>query len=298
MPGESRTAVLAALAGNLLITVSKFVAAALSGSSAMLSEAIHSLVDTGNDVLLLYGISRSQRPATAAHPFGNGHELYFWTLIVGVLVFGLGGGMSLLGGVRKIVDPHPVEDAALSYVVLGVSALFEGASFFFGWRAFRLERRGRGIIETILRSKDPTTFSLVLQDGVAPAGLVLAFLGIWGIIALVRPWLDGAASVAVGLLLCVVAWVMVRESRGLLVGEGAEPGTVEAIRALTLALRDVERVGRILTLYLGPGDVMLVIELRLHGQMEVGKMRERLSELKRSIQATYPGVRHVFYSVD
>ena len=298
MAGESRTAVVAAVVGNLLISVSKFVAAAISGSSAMLSEAIHSLVDTGNDVLLLYGMHRSRRPATASHPFGNGHELYFWTLIVGVLVFGLGGGMSLIGGVRKVLEPHPVGDAMLNYAVLGVSALFEAVSFVFGWRAFRIERRGRGIMETIVRSKDPTTFTVVLEDGAALVGLAIAFLGIWGSLAFDLPWLDGAASVAVGLLLCAVAWVMVRESRGLLVGEAAEPATVEAMRALIVGLPDVERVGRLLTLYLGPGEVMLVVEVRLRDDLELTRVRERLAALERDVRAAFPRVRHVFYSVN
>src|SRR4051812_27240296 len=164
MAGETRQAVIAAIAGNVLIAAAKFVAAALSGSAAMLSEAFHSLVDTGNDVLMLYGMRVSRRAPDMEHPFGYGHELYFWTLVVGILFFALGGGMSIVTGVMHIAQAKPPEDVGWGYAVIAAAMLFEGGSWWYGLKAFRAERRGRGIVETIRASKDPTRFSVLLED--------------------------------------------------------------------------------------------------------------------------------------
>jgi cation diffusion facilitator family transporter len=294
---ESRVAVLAAIAGNLAIAVCKFVAAALSNSSAMLSEAIHSLVDTGNGGLLLLGMKRSRLPADPDHPFGHGHELYFWSLIVGVLIFGLGGGMSIVNGWRHILSPEPLADVSLSYIVLGVSAVFEATSWAFAWKAFAVERRGRGIVETILRSKDPTSFSVLLEDSAALLGLVFAFAGIWAASTLGIPWVDGAASIAIGILLCGVAVVMVNESRKLLVGEGVEKATLEGIRTIARADPAVEHVGRLLTMYMGPDEVMLVMEIRFRSNA-VTDIRPAIGRLKRAIQEKYPKIRRISFDAD
>jgi cation diffusion facilitator family transporter len=295
---ESRRAVVAAIAGNLAIAISKFVAAAFSGSAAMLSEAIHSLVDTGNGALMLVGMARSQKPADADHPFGFGHELYFWTLMVGVLIFGLGGGMSIVTGILHIRSDKPLEDLALNYGVLGMAVVFEGTSWWFGWRAFRVEARGRGVFETISESKDPTTFSVLLEDSAALVGLVFAFLGIFVGSAMGWPWLDGAASVLIGLLLCVVAAIMVNKSRALLVGEGVSRATLDGIRALTLADSCVAEVGRLRTLYFGPDEVMLVMELHLHDDTDVVEMREALGRIKKGIREKYSKIKRVFFDVN
>src|ERR1043166_3068913 len=154
MAGESRQAVLAAVAGNLPIAGTKVLAAGFSGGPAMLSEAIHSLIDTGNGVLMLYGMHRSRRPPDEQHPFGYGHEFYFWTLVVGILVFALGGGMSILAGISRIAAPRPAENLAWNYAVLACAALFESVSWYYGFKAFRAERRGRGVFETIRGSKN------------------------------------------------------------------------------------------------------------------------------------------------
>lgn len=297
MASESRTAVIAAIAGNLAIAVCKAVAAGFSGSAAMLSEAIHSLVDTGNGALMLLGMARSKRPADADHPFGSGHELYFWTLMVGVLIFGLGGGMSIVTGVLHIRAGHPVEDLFWNYAVLGVAVVFESVSWWFGWRAFSAERHGRSIVETIVDSKDPTTFSVLLEDSAALLGLVVAFVGIflgnlWGL-----PWLDGAASIVIGLLLCTTAYIMVNESRALLVGEGVSKATLEGIRKLVCADPAVESVGRLRTLYLGPEEVMLVLEMHMRDDAEMTELRETTARLKRAIRGKYPKVRRVFFDV-
>ena len=297
MASESRKAVVAAIAGNLAIAISKFAAAAFSGSAAMLSEAIHSLVDTGNGALMLVGMHRAKRPADADHPFGSGHELYFWTLMVGVLIFGLGGGMSIVTGVLHIRSASPVEDLALNYSVLGIAAVFEGTTWWFGWRAFNTERRGRGIIETIVDTKDPTTFSVLLEDTAALAGLSVAFAGIFVGSTFGITWLDGAASIVIGVILCLVAAIMVNESRALLVGEGVSRATLDGIRAITLADPAVEAVGRLRTLYLGPEEVMLVMEMRLRDDADVTELREATARVKRAIREKYPKIRRVFFDI-
>jgi cation diffusion facilitator family transporter len=292
---ESKVAIVAAVAGNLAIAVSKFVAAAFTGSSAMLSEAIHSLVDTGNGGLMLFGIKRSQRPPDHEHPFGHGREIYFWTLIVGILVFAVGGGMSIYEGATHIRHPAPPGDPAWNYAVLGVAALFEGISWYFGWKAFRKELRGRGVLETIVATKDPTNFAVLLEDSAALLGLLFAFLGVFLGRWLGMPALDGAASIVIGGLLCLVALVMVRESKGLLVGEGAERATIENIRAMVGADPAVARVTRLLTLYLGPEEVLLTIALNFHPATQATEIRHAVARLKRAIQDRYPRIRHIFF---
>jgi cation diffusion facilitator family transporter len=294
MAKESRVAVIAAIAGNLAIAASKLFAAAITGSAAMLSEAIHSLVDTGNGGLMLYGMHRSKLPADEMHPFGHGHELYFWSVIVGVLIFGLGGGMSIVSGWRHIAEPADLGDPKWSYVVLGASAFFEGVSWFFGWKAFRAERRGRGVVETVIVSKDPTTFAVLLEDSAALAGLVFAFAGVWASTSLGIEWVDGAASIMIGLLLCAVAGVMVNESRKLIVGEGVEPRTLRTLHEIVAADPAVVHVGELLTLYLGPDEVLLVVELRFRSGDTID-VRGAIARLKHAIQGKYPRIRRVLF---
>jgi cation diffusion facilitator family transporter len=294
MAGESRQAVLAAVAGNLAIAATKFLAAAFSGSAAMLSEAIHSLIDTGNGVLMLYGMHRSRRPPDDQHPFGYGHEFYFWTLVVGILVFALGGGMSILAGISRIAAPRPAENLAWNYAVLACAALFESVSWYYGFKAFRAERRGRGVFETIRGSKNPASFATLLEDSAALGGLALAALGIFLAERLAAPWIDGASSVAIGVLLCVVSLVMVIESKGLLVGEGMEKRTLAQLRAMVQADPAVEQVAKLTTLYLGPEDVMLAIELRFRAGTPISDVRAALARVKRTIQGSYPRIRRIY----
>jgi cation diffusion facilitator family transporter len=297
MASDSRKAVIAAIVGNLAIAASKFAAAAFSGSAAMLSEAIHSLVDTGNGALMLVGMHRSKKPADPEHPFGFSHELYFWTLMVGVLIFGLGGGMSILTGVVHIRSGHGIEETAWNYAVLAIAMVFESVSWWYGWRAFRGEMNGRGIFETIMDTKDPTTFSVLLEDSAALIGLVVAFLGIFLGNLLGVPWLDGAASIVIGLLLCVTAAIMVNESRALIVGEGVSKATLDGIRAILVADKDIESVQRLRTLYFGPEDVMLVMEMRMRDDTEVGEVRQATGRIKRAIKAKYPKIRRVYFDI-
>src|SRR5690349_7686905 len=195
----------AALAGNAAVAATKFAAAWWTGSAAMLSEAIHSVVDTGNQLLLLYGLRRAARPTTPEHPFGHGLELYFWTFVVAILIFGVGAGVSVIEGVEKIQHPHPVEDVIVNYVVLGLSLLFEGATWWVAFRAFRQEARRGGLLAAVQRSKDPTVFTVLLEDSAAVAGLFIALVCLLIAQALDMPVLDGVASVLIGLLLAGTA---------------------------------------------------------------------------------------------
>ena len=296
--GESKTAIYAAVAGNLAIAVTKFVAAAFTGSSAMLSEAIHSVVDTGNGGLMLYGVRRSRRAPDFEHPFGHGRELYFWTLIVGVLIFAVGGGMSVYEGIMHVMRPAPSENAAWSYAVLGFAAVFEGISWFFGWKAFNAERGHRGIVEAIHVSKDPTSFSVLLEDSAALAGLVVAFAGIFLGRAFGLPRLDGAASIVIGLLLCAVATVMVYESRGLLVGEGLDRESVKSLRALVEADPAVESVQHLYTVYQGAHEVLLAVELHFRDALSAVGVRQAVARLKRDIKARHPDIVRIYFGAE
>ncbi|HEV2834164.1 MAG TPA: cation diffusion facilitator family transporter [Pyrinomonadaceae bacterium] len=295
---KSKTAIYAAIAGNVAIAVTKFVAAAFTGSSAMLSEAIHSVVDTGNGCLMLLGVRKSRRPPDSDHPFGHGHELYFWTLIVGVLIFAVGGGMSVYEGIMHILHPTVPDNPVWSYSVLGVAAAFEGTTWLFGWKAFNVERGRKGILETIHDTKDPTSFTVVLEDSAALVGLVFAFLGIFLGRQLQMPSLDGVASVSIGLLLCGVAVLMVYESKGLLIGEGLDRQELESIRGLIQGDPAVERVRHLHTMYLGAHEVLLTIELRFHSDITALDVRRAVRRLQEVIQSRHPDVSRIFFGAE
>lgn len=298
MAADSKTAIIAAIVGNVAIAITKFVAAAFTGSSAMLSEAIHSIVDTGNGGLMLYGIHSSHKPADEQHPFGHGRELYFWTLIVGVLVFGIGGGMSAYQGVTHILHPATLEDLSWNYIVLALAAVFEGTTWYFGWKAFGAERRGQGIFETIHTSKDPTSFSVLLEDSAALLGIVIAFIGIFLANQLNQPRLDGVASVIIGILLCCVATLMVYESKGLLIGEGVDAKTLRSLREIIEADPDVAHVHHLHTIYQSPQTVTLVIELRFDDAISATDIRTAIGRLETSIRARHPEIKHVFFGAE
>ena len=295
---DSVFAIYAAIAGNVAIAITKFVAAAFTGSSAMLSEAIHSTVDTGNGLLMLLGVRKSRKPPDADHPFGHGHELYFWTLVVGVLVFAVGGGMSTYEGIMHILHPRIPENPIWSYATLGVATVFEGTTWLFGWKAFSSERGRRGVLQTIHETKDPSSFTVLLEDTAALLGLVFAFLGIFLGRQFELPYLDGVASVVIGLLLCGVAVLMVYESKGLLIGEGLDPQSLKSIRALVETDPAVERVRHLHTMYLGPHEVLLTIELSFDSKLSVGEMRGAIRGLVASIRSQHPDVKQVFFGAE
>lgn len=295
---KSQFAIYAAIAGNVAIAATKFVAAAFTGSAAMLSEAIHSVVDTGNGGLMLLGLYKSRKPSDSDHPFGHGHELYFWTLVVGVLVFAIGGGMSVYEGILHILHPVEIENPVWSYAVLGIAVVFEGATWLAGWKAFSVERGRRGVLQAIHETKDPSSFTVLLEDSAALLGLAFAFVGIFLGRQLGLPYLDGVASVVIGLLLCAVAVLMVSESKGLLIGEGLDAETLKTVRKKVADDPAVERVTALYTLYLGPHEVLLTIELRFHSHISALEVREAVRRLQKGIQSCHPDIKRIFFGAE
>lgn len=247
-----RTVVNAALFGNAAIALAKFVAAAVSGSSAMLSEGVHSLVDTCNQLLLLHGLRRAGVPADASHPFGHGRELYFWSFVVAVLVLTFGAGISLYEGISHIRRPEPASHLLANLVVLAISAFFEGGSWLVALREFRRHKDGMGYFEAFRNSKDPSVFTVLLEDSAALLGLLIAAAGLVAAHALEMPMLDGVASIGIALLLAGAAFLLLRETKGLLLGEPADPGFARSLMAIAAADPDVRHANGLLTVQLGP----------------------------------------------
>ena len=291
---ESKLAIYGAIAANVAIAATKFVVAGITGSSAMLSEGIHSEVDTFNGVLLLVGIRLSQRPPTVQHPFGHGKELYFWSLIVAVLIFGLGGGVSFYEGIQHIRHPEPMQDPTWNYVVLGLAMLFEGASFLVALRQFRAQSRGAPFWRALEQSKDPTTYTVLAEDSAALLGLVVAALGIYFSHRLDMPALDGAASVVIGLLLAGVAVLLISQARGLLIGEGIRPETARAIRSLAMEQPSVSNVGRVLSMYIGPDDVLAIVDVNFKDGTATGDAADAISAIETQVRARFPMIRRLF----
>ena len=291
---ESKRAIYGAIAANVAIAVTKFTVAGITGSSAMLSEGIHSAVDTFNGGLLLVGLRLSQRPATPEHPFGHGKELYFWSLIVAVLIFGLGGGVSFYEGVQHILHPEPMRDPLWNYVVLGAATVFEGASFAIALRQFLKQAGDTPFWEALHRSKDPTNYTVLAEDAAALVGLGVAAIGIALSHALQMPELDGAASIVIGLLLAGVAILLIRESRGLLIGEGVRPETAQAIRSIALAQPKVRDVGRVLSMYVGPDDALVTMDLDFDDGTAADEAGAAIAAIERQVRARYPMIKRLF----
>jgi cation diffusion facilitator family transporter len=291
---ESKTAIFAAIAGNLAIAVTKFVAAAFTGSSAMLSEGIHSVVDTGNGALMLLGLRMSRKPADDTHPFGYGKELYFWSLVVAILIFALGGGMSFYEGISHLRHPHAIASPGWNYLVLGLAILFESISFFFAFRAFRKEMSGGSILETVRASKDPTTFTILFEDTAAILGLFVALAGILLGQILDNHYLDGIASLVIGLILGVVAIFLAYESRSLLIGEGVSQDTLESIRAILCDDSTVLEVKKALTMHFGPNDVLLTLDVRFPKDLTAAQIAPAVEQLEHKIRAKHPEITHIF----
>ena len=291
---ESTTAVVAALVGNLASAVLKFGAAAVTGSSAMVSEAIHSTVDTGNQVVLLVGLRRSGRPADRHHPFGYGKELYFWSLIVAVAFFGIGGGLSIYEGINHLQHPTPLESPVWNYVVLAGAALFEGISFVIGYRQFSKVKGDTGAWRAIRIGKDPSLFTVVVEDTMALIGLAVAFVAILLGHALDNVYFDGVGSLLIGLLLASAAPILIRESKGLLVGEAADDEVVAAIETLARDDPCIVDIGAPLTMQLGPERVLLNLEMEFVPGLTARQVRDAIDRFERRVHDRYPEVVDIF----
>jgi len=287
-------AVYGAMAANFLIAATKFAAALVTGSSSMLSEGIHSLADTGNQGLLLLGNRRSAKPSDHMHPFGYGQELYFWSLVVAIILFGLGGGMSIYEGVSHILQSRPLEDPFWNYITLGLAFLFEGASFIIALRELLRVKGEESIWQAVHASKDPTIFVVIFEDFAAIIGLALAFLGVFLSHQFNSPRLDGAASILIGLLLAVVSMVLAYESKGLLLGESASRRTVQHIYEMVNADKDVQQARQPLTMHFGPNEVLLNLDVQFRPKLSSSEVTAAIDRLEQKIRASYPEIKRIF----
>jgi cation diffusion facilitator family transporter len=287
-------AVWAALAGNLLVAAAKFVAAAMTGSAAMLSEAVHSLVDTINELLLLYGISRSSRSADREHPLGYGREVYFWSFVVALLIFALGAGVSAYQGIQRLLQPQPIERPLVIYVVLAASLVFEGSSWFIGARAFSKTKRSLGWWEAFRQSKDPPAFIVVFEDSAAILGILVAGAGTAAAILTADSRWDGIASLLIAAILAGVATLLAQESKALLIGERADPSLSDAIIHIAADMPGVCNANSIATVHLAPNSVVVYLSLDFFDYMRAPDIELAVVDLEKQIRGTHPEVSAVF----
>jgi len=291
---SSRFVVYAALAGNVAIAVTKFIAAMLTGSAAMLSEGVHSLVDSINEILLLYGMSRARKPRDASHPFGYGRELYFWSFIVALLVLALGAGVSVYEGVSRILNPHPMSRPTINYIVLGVSLLFEGGSWIVALKAFRAMKGDAGYIEAFRRSKNPTTFTVLFEDSAALVGLLIALAGIYFSHRLAMPQLDGVASIAIGCVLAVSSLLLARETKGLLIGESAHPHVRDAILEIAASDPAIRHANGVLTVQMGPDQVVAALSAEFEDTLHTTDIEQCITRVEHAVKSRHPVVTVLF----
>ena len=294
MPSSSKKAIYAALVGNFFIAVTKFAAAMITRSSAMLSEGIHSLVDTGNQVLLLHGLKRARKPADERFPYGHGKEVYFWSFVVAILIFAVGSGVSLYEGIHHLIQPRQMVNPVVNYVVLILAFLFEGIAWLFALREFSRAKGRWGYIQAVQRGKNPSLFVVLFEDSAAMLGLVAAFLGVWLVQVTGNPIFDGIASIIIGLILGGTAIWLAYETKGLLIGESANPEIVHGIRILASSFPQILRVNEVLPLHMGPDFILANISLDFEDTVPAGEVEEILERLRTAIKEEYPKVKRVF----
>ncbi|WP_455210680.1 cation diffusion facilitator family transporter [Kaarinaea lacus] len=298
MASGSKKVIYAALAGNTLIAITKFIAASITGSSAMVSEGIHSLVDTGNQGLLLYGLRQAKKPADERFPFGHGKEVYFWSFVVAILIFALGAGISIYEGVLHVLHPQAVTDTFINYIVLGLAILFEGAAWFFAFKEFSKAKGKWGYIEAVQRGKDPTMFVVLFEDSAAMLGLLIALGGILlgdltGIL-----YFDGIASILIGLILAGTAVWLAYETKGLLIGESANKKVVEGIRTVVLNAGPVQHVNEVLTMHMGPEFILVNISVDFTDGTVAEEIEKAIDKLDWEIKQQFPNVKRVFIEAE
>jgi cation diffusion facilitator family transporter len=290
----SKVPIYSALIANLLIAITKFVAAAVTGSSAMISEGIHSLVDTGNEVLLLYGMKRSKKPADTLRPFGYGQELYFWAFIVSVLIFAVGGGISFYEGVTHILHPEHMKDPKWNYIVLAFAFVFDGISLITALKDFNRQRGNTPFWEYVRISKDPTTFVVVFEDSADVLGLLVAFLGVFLGHRLNNPYYDGAASIVIGLLLTFISIMLAKESRSLLMGESADPRLLSEIRLIVERDPSIRVAHHQLSTYLAPEELLLLLKVSFDQELNSNQVASSIRRIRLNIQEAYPEIKQIY----
>jgi cation diffusion facilitator family transporter len=294
MAQESNRAIYASITANLIIAAAKFTGAAFSKSSAMIAEGVHSMVDASDGALLLVGRYRSRRPADEMHPFGHGKELYFWTLIVAIIFFAIGGGMSVYEGIQHILAPEPLQNPWLNYVILGVAAVFDGWSFVIALRELRRMAPGQSVWEVVKHGRDPSIYTVVLEDLGDLTGLLCAFLAVWLGHRFNAPWIDGAGSIAVGLVMAGIAVVLVMQSRALLVGERAQSSVLQAVEDATKGERGVVRIERPLSMQLGPNAVLLAVAIEFAPELSGEEVAQTIERLEEKVRRERPEVEHMY----
>ena len=295
---SSRKVIVAALIGNALISVTKFGAAMFTGSAAMFSEGIHSVVDTGNQVLLLYGLKRAEKPPDEAFPFGYGKEIYFWSFVVAILIFGIGAGISIYEGMHQVLDPQPIENTFINYIVLGFALVFEGVAWTLALIEFNRSRGGWGFLEAVRRGKDPSLFVVLFEDSAAMLGLVIAAVGIYLADTLGLPWLDGFASVCIGLVLATTATWLAIETKGLLIGERANTVIIDGIRDITKSHNNVDQVNEVLTMHMGPEFILANLSVKFHDSATATDIEATIEQVDAQIKDSYENVKRVFIEAE
>lgn len=291
---SSKLVIYAALGGNLLIAATKLVAAVWTGSSAMLSESVHSLVDTGNQGLMLYGIHRADQPPDKLHPLGYGRELYFWSFVVALLIFALGAGISLYEGVAHIRTPVAVTNPMINYVVLGLSFVFEAVTWTIAWREFARQRGSLGVFDAVTRSRDPTAFLVLFEDSAALIGIVIAFAGTLSAELLAMPQLDGLASIGIGLVLAATAAFLARESKSLLIGEPARESVVRSITEIMRDHRGIAGVDRLITVHMSPDQIVASVDIDFVDDLRASEVEAIIGELDSKLKKAHPDIIALF----
>jgi len=298
MASGSKKVIYAALLGNSLISITKFSAAGITGSSAMLSEGIHSLVDTGNQFLLLHGLKQAKKPADENFPFGHGKEVYFWSFIVAILIFALGGGISIYEGINHIRHPEPISNPMINYVVLSLALLFEGAAWFFAFREFTQAKGKWGYFEAIQRAKDPSIFVVLFEDSAAMLGLLVAFAGILlsqttGIL-----YFDGAASIIIGLILIGTSIWLAYETKSLLIGESADINVINDIRDIVKESSLVECVNEVLTMHMGPDFILANISVDFRDTSTADEIETVIAGIDQRVKSAHPQIKRIFIEAE
>ncbi len=294
----SKKVIIAALLGNAAISVTKFFAAFTTGSSAMLSEGIHSLVDTGNQVLLLHGMKQAKKPADKAFPFGHGKEIYFWSFIVAILIFAVGAGVSIYEGIRHVIHPAQIESPVVNYIVLSLAMVFEGAAWFFAFKEFGKVKGDLNYIEAVQRGKDPSMFVVLFEDSAALLGLLIAMLGIWLTQVTGIAVFDGIASILIGLILGATAIWLAIETKGLLIGEGANTEVVDSIRQIAESYEEVEKVNELLTMHMGPEFILVNISIRFKRGQLTREIEAVIQDIDSAIKLKHGLVKRIFVEAE
>ena len=293
-PTASTRTLVIALVANLGIAISKFVAAAITGSSAMLTEGVHSLVDSTNQLLLMWGRHAARRPPDKIHPFGYGRELYFWSFVVAVLVFALGAGVSIYEGVIHIAHPEEAASPLIAYIVLLIAFLLDGWSTVEAYREFKLAKGKLSWVEAVRRSKDPPAFIVLLENAAALAGIVAAAIGLALAQATGDPFYDGAASIVIGGILAITAFVLAYESKGLLIGEAADPDLVSSLHQLACGKPGVVGVGDVLTVHSSPDQITVMMNVDFRDDMPAGEVERVVCDVEMEARERWPAVRRLF----